>query len=184
VTKTALYNHEGDRNSQKLRHDRMSNRTLLIGWRKRWNRSLLRFIGRRVRAVDIEDLAQETYLRLLRARDLQDIGNPQGYLLRVAAHVVAEWCVRRRPEEKLDGLNESFLIDERTPEFELDANLSHAVLSRALESIPAMTRTVLLLKYRDNYQCKKIAQELELTERQVRRHLTRGVESLRAAMLD
>jgi RNA polymerase sigma-19 factor, ECF subfamily len=163
----------------------MSNRTLLIGWRKRWNRSLLRFIGRRVRAaVDIEDLAQETYLRLLRTRDLQDISNPQGYLLRVAAHVVAEWWERRSPDEKLDGLNEMFLMDERTPEFELDANLSQAVLNRALENIPALTRTVLLLKYRENYQCKEIAQELELTERQVRRHLTRGVESLRGAMLD
>ena len=162
----------------------MSNRTLLIGWRKRWNRSLLRFIGRRVRAVDIEDLAQETYLRLLRARDLRDIGNPQGYLLKVAAHVVAEWCVRRPPDEKLEGVNESALVDERTPEFELDANLSQAVLNRALDGIPALTRTILLLKYRENYQCKKIAQELELTERQVRRHLTRGVESLRSAMLD
>jgi RNA polymerase sigma factor (sigma-70 family) len=81
-------------------------------------------------------------------------------------------------------LNESFLIDERTPEFELDANLSQAVLNRALENIPTLTRAILLLKYRENYQCKEIAQELELTERQVRRHLTRGIESLRAAMLD
>jgi RNA polymerase sigma factor (sigma-70 family) len=163
----------------------MSNRTLLIGWRKRWNRSLLWFIGRRVRAaVDIEDLAQETYLRLLRARDLQGISNPQGYLLRVAAHVVAEWCHRRPPDEKIEGVDESFLIDERTPEFELDANLSQAVLNRALENIPTLTRAILLLKYRENYQCKEIAQELELTERQVRRHLTRGIESLRAAMLD
>jgi len=81
-------------------------------------------------------------------------------------------------------VNESFLADERTPEFELDTNLSQAVLNRALENIPALTRTILLLKYRENYQCKKIAQELELTERQVRRHLTRGVESLRGAMLD
>lgn len=162
----------------------MSNRTLLIGWRKRWNRSLLRFIGRRVRAVDIEDLAQETYLRLLRARDLRDISNPQGYLLRVAAHVVAEWCLRQQTDGKLEGLTESSLIDERTPEFELEAKVSRVVLSRALESMPTLTRTILLLKYRENYQRKKIAQELELTDRQVRRHLTRGVESLRTAMLE
>lgn len=163
----------------------MSNRTLLIGWRQRWNRSLLRFIGRRARAaVDIEDLAQETYLRLLRARDLRDIRNPQGYLLRVAAHVVAEWRDRQPPNEKFEGLDESFLIDERTPEFELDTNLSQAVLNQALENIPALTRTVLLLKYRENHRCNEIAQELELTERQVRRHLTRGVEYLRGAMLD
>ncbi len=163
----------------------MSNGALLIGWRKRWNRSLLRFIGRRVHAaVDIEDVAQETYLRLLRTRDLHGVSNPQGYLLRVAAHVVAEWWHRRPPSEKLEGLNESYLVDERTPEFELDANLSQAVLNRALDNIPSLTRTILLLKYRENYQCKKIAQELELTERQVRRHLTRGVESLRGALLD
>ena len=164
----------------------MSNRILLIGWRKRWNRSLLRFIGRRVRtSVDIEDIAQETYLRLLRTRDLHGISNPQGYLLRVAAHVVAEWWAGRPPGEKLDEeLNESFLIDERTPEFELDASLMQGILNRALENIPPLTRTILLLKYRENYQCKEIAGELELTERQVRRHLTRGVESLRGAMLD
>jgi RNA polymerase sigma factor (sigma-70 family) len=164
----------------------MSNRILLIGWRQRWNLSLLRFIGRRVRAgVDIEDLAQETYLRLLRTRDLQGISNPQGYLLRVAAHVVAEWWDRRPPAEKLDeGLDESFLIDERTPEFELEANLTQAVLNRALDNIPALTRTILLLKYRENCKCRQIAEDLGLTERQVRRHLTRGVESLRGAMRD
>ena len=44
----------------------MSNRSLLLGWRQRRNRNLFQFLSRRVRAaVDIEDLAQETYLRLL-----------------------------------------------------------------------------------------------------------------------
>jgi RNA polymerase sigma-19 factor, ECF subfamily len=163
----------------------VSNRTLLIGWRQRWNRSLLQFIGRRVRAaVDIEDLAQETYLRLLRARDLQGISNPQGYLLRVASHVVAEWRDRRLPNEKVEALDEDFLIDERTPEFELDVHLSQVHLERALASIPVLTRTVLLLKFRESYQCKEIARQLHLTERQVRRHLTHGFERLRGALLD
>ena len=55
----------------------MSDHSLLAGWRNRWNRNLLRFLGRRVRApVDIEDLAQETYLRLLRAPDLREVKNP------------------------------------------------------------------------------------------------------------
>ena len=74
----------------------MANSTLLLGWRRRWNRSLFQFLGRRVRAtVDIEDLAQETYLRLLRARDLGEVRNPQAYLLRVAQHVVLEWRDRQ-----------------------------------------------------------------------------------------
>ena len=162
----------------------MSNGTLLLGWRKRWNRTLLMFIGRRVRAaVDIEDLAQETYLRLLRARDLHDVRSPQSYLLRVASHVVAEWRHRQPPEEMFEPLDEDFKLDERGPEFELEAELSQTRLDQALEEIAPLTRAVLILKFRDNHQCKQIAAELDLTNRQVRRHLTRGFEQLRGALV-
>jgi RNA polymerase sigma-70 factor (ECF subfamily) len=162
----------------------MSNGTLLLGWRKRWNRTLLMFIGRRVRAaVDIEDLAQETYLRLLRARDLHDVRSPQSYLLRVASHVVAEWRHRQPPEEMFEPVDEDFLLDERIPEFELEAELSQTRLDQALAEIAPLTRAVLILKFRDNHQCKQIAAELDLTNRQVRRHLTRGFEQLRGALV-
>ncbi len=163
----------------------MSNRTLLMAWRQRWNGSLLQFIGRRVRAaVDVEDLAQETYFRLLRARDLQAIHNPQAYLLRVASHVVAEWRIRQPPGFRVEALAEDLLVDERTPELELDSGLSEVRLAGALAGIPVLTRTVVLLKFADSRRCKEIAQRLDLTERQVRRHLTRGFEQLRHALAD
>jgi RNA polymerase sigma factor (sigma-70 family) len=162
----------------------MSNRTLLLGWRTRWNRTLLRFIGRRVRAaVDIEDLAQETYLRLLRARDLHDVRSPQSYLLRVASHVVAEWRDRQPPGEMFEPVDEELLADEKSPEFELEAEVSQTRLEQALAEIPSMTRAVLILKFRENCQCKQIAARLDLTDRQVRRHLTRGFEQLRSALI-
>src|SRR4030081_1307395 len=98
----------------------MSNRSLLLGWRNRWNRSLLQFLGRRVRAsVDIEDLAQETYLRLLRARDLSDVRNPQAYLLRVARHVLTEWRDNQFPTPTTT-VEDDLLVDDCLPEFELD----------------------------------------------------------------
>ena len=184
IPKTALYYKRGARDFRAGRLERMSNRTLLLGWRMRWNRTLLRFIGRRVRAaVDIEDLAQETYLRLLRARDLHDVRSPQSYLLRVASHVVAEWRDRQPPEEMFEPVDEEFLPDERSPEFELEAEVSQTRLEQALAEIPPMTRAVLILKFRENRQCKQIAVQLELTDRQVRRHLTRGFEQLRSALI-
>jgi RNA polymerase sigma factor (sigma-70 family) len=161
----------------------MANDSLLIGWRQRWNRSLLRFLGRRVRAgVDVEDLAQETYLRLLRARDLADVRNPQAYLLRVASHVVSEWRNRLPPEDTLDAVDESLLIDEVIPEVALDAELSRRQLDQALQDVSPMTRAVVLLKFREGRQCKEIARDLQLTERQVRRHLTRAFERLRQTL--
>src|ERR1700730_14673034 len=114
----------------------MSNGTLLLDSRQRWNRPLLRFIGRRVRAaVDIEDLAQETYLRLLRARDLHDVRSPQSYLLRVGSQAVTEWRDRQAPGEMFEPVDEEFLPDERNPEFELEAEVSERRLEQALGEI-------------------------------------------------
>jgi|KBSSwiStaDraftv2_1062776.scaffolds.fasta_scaffold833544_1 RNA polymerase sigma factor (sigma-70 family) len=161
----------------------MANDSLLIGWRQRWNRSLLRFLGRRTRAgVDVEDLAQETYLRLLRARDLADVRNPQAYLLRVASHVASEWRNRQPPEEMFEAVDDGTLIDEALPEIALEADLSRERLDEALNDVSPTTRAVVLLKYREGRQCKEIARDLKLTERQVRRHLTRALERLREAL--
>jgi RNA polymerase sigma-70 factor (ECF subfamily) len=162
----------------------MAKDTLLLGWRKRWNRSLLRFIGRRVRAsVDIEDLAQETYLRLLRANNLGNVRNPQAYLLKVASHVVAEWRDRQLPAERIEAVDESALADDTVPEFALEVEMGQALLAKTLQDMAPMTRAVVLLRFRENRRCSEIARELQLTERQVRRHLTRGYERLRAVMM-
>jgi RNA polymerase sigma factor (sigma-70 family) len=162
----------------------MSNRTLLLGWRKRWNRNLLRFIGRRVRtSVDIEDLAQETYLRLLRAHDLGNVRNPQAYLLKVASHVMAEWRDRQLPPDMCEAVDENSLADEAIPEFALEAEMWQTLLDKALQEMSPLTRAVLLLRFRDNRKCTEIARELQLTDRQVRRHLTRGYERLRRTMM-
>jgi RNA polymerase sigma-70 factor (ECF subfamily) len=163
----------------------MANDSLLIGWRQRWNRSLLRFLGRRTQAgVDVEDLAQETYLRLLRARDLADVRNPQAYLLRVASHVASEWRNRQPPEELFETVDEGALVDDAVPEVALEAEISRRQLDQALQDVSPTTRAVVLLRYREGRQCKEIARDLKLTERQVRRHLTRAFERLRQALKD
>jgi len=161
----------------------MPNSPMLAGWQQRWNRSLLRCLGRRVRSsVDIEDLAQETYLRLLRARDLGEVRNPQAYLLRVASHVLVEWRDHELRPESLVELDDDLLIDDCPPEFELEASISQERLNRALDAVSPTMRAVLLLRLRDERSCKDIAQELDITLRQVRRCLARGYERLRTAL--
>src|ERR1700722_18271040 len=102
----------------------MQNRSLLLEWRQRWNRSLVQFLRRRVRSsVDVQDLAQETYLRLLRAGDLSQVRNPQAYLLQVASHVAMEWRNRQPRSDSMVMLREDMLVDRQLPELELDARL-------------------------------------------------------------
>jgi len=161
----------------------MSNRSLLLEWRQRWNRSLFQFLRRRVRStVDVQDLAQETYLRLLRARDLSEVRNPQAYLLQVASHVALEWCDRQPRGDSMVVLDEDMLVDGQLPELELDARLSQQRLEQTLAAVSPMMRAVLLLRLRDERSYQEIAAELRLTDRQVRRYLARGYERLRVAM--
>ena len=161
----------------------MPNRSLILEWRQRWNRSLFQFLRRRVRStVDVQDLAQETYLRLLRTHDLSEVRNPQAYLLQVARHVAMEWCDRQPRSDSMVVLDEDMLVDDRLPELELDDQLSHQRLEEALATISPMMRAVLLLKLRDGRTHQDIGATLHITERQVRRYLARGYERLRLAI--
>lgn len=158
----------------------MSNRSLLTNWRQSWHQNLVQFLRRRVRApVDIEDLAQETYIRLLRNQDLSAVHNPQAYLLRVAGHVVTEWRNEQPPEDPLSEFNEDNLIDGFDLESDLDAQIAQSRLEHILNTATPAVRAVLLLRFGDGRSRKDIAQELSMTERQVRRHLIRGYEYLR-----
>lgn len=159
------------------------NHSLLVGWRDRWNQSLLLFLRQRVAArVDVEDLAQETYLRLLRAPDLSTVRNPKAYLLTIAGHVISEWRSRQRPKDVSVEEDESVLVDDCTPEFELHTRVSYERLNETLAGVSAMMRAILLLRLRDEYSYQDIAGKVGITERQVRRYLERGYLCLRRTL--
>ena len=161
----------------------MHNPSLLLEWRQRWNQRLFQFLRRRVRSsVDVQDLAQETYLRLLRARDLNEVRNPLAYLLQVARHVVLEWDDRQPRSDSMVVLDEDMLVDGQLPELEVDALLSQERFEKVLASVSPMMRAVLLLRLRDERTYQEIAAELRITDRQVRRYLERGYERLRLAI--
>ena len=161
----------------------MSNAHILAKWRDRWSRNLNRYLRSRVRApVDVEDLAQETYLRLLRAPDLGTVLNPEAYLIRVASHVVAEWRQNHAPQESIESAEHEALADLCTPESEISARLSQRRLNDVLERLPALTRAVVLMRLRDGTAYKEIAATIGITDRQVKRHLARGYDRLRIAL--
>ena len=80
------------------------------------------------------------------------------------------------------ALGEQTLIDDHLPELELDAQQTQQRLEETLAVLAPMTRTVLLLRLRDDRSHEEIARELEISVRQVRRHLDRGYARLRLAM--
>jgi DNA-directed RNA polymerase specialized sigma24 family protein len=84
----------------------------------------------------VQDLAQETYLRLLRARDLNEVRNPLAYLLQVASHVAMEWCDRQPGSDSIVVLDEDMLVDRRLPEPKRTSEISRQ--SSALAILPTL----------------------------------------------
>jgi RNA polymerase sigma factor (sigma-70 family) len=160
--------------ADEIRHARVAD------WARRWNAGLERFLKRRVAVpVDAQDLAQEVYLRLLRAQQLDLVVEPQAYLYRVARNVAAEWRVRASQSKphSADELDE--LVEATSPEALVSEELEHARLDEALRTMAAPVRAVLYLKLTNAMSHEEIARQLGITTRMVRRLLTAGYAELR-----
>jgi len=151
----------------------MPNNSRLAGLWHRWNRSLFRYLGRRVHTTDP---------RPLRARDLCEVRNPQAYVLRDAGLVAVGWRDRLPQPDSTAPPREDLLKDEHSPEIELAARISRQRLEQVLASVSPTMGAVLVLRLRDDRSCVEIARDLDITARQVTRYLVRGYERLRLAM--
>ncbi len=132
--------------------------------------------------VDIEDLAQETYLRLLRCQGSRRCAEPAGLPAESGIERGVRMAQSSAAAGNADALDESAFVHEIVAEVALEAEVSRRQLDEMLQDMPPMTRAVVLLKFRDGWRCKEIARHLQLTERQVRRHLTRAFEQLRETL--
>jgi RNA polymerase sigma factor (sigma-70 family) len=155
----------------------------LTSWFQRWRRPLRQWFQVRstLPDADIDDLAQEVFLRLLRYSDDILIDNPQGYLFRIAANVTNEWCERARHKRPND---ESWLEDLQVapveePENDAARNLVHDNVRGAVARLAPRQREVLLLHVADGLTYMQIAERLGLTERIVLRDLSRAYGQLR-----
>jgi RNA polymerase sigma factor (sigma-70 family) len=153
-------------------------------WARRWNTGLTRFLERRVVArADAKDLAQEVYLRLLRAEQLDMVVEPQAYLYRVASNVAAEWRLRARQSKPHSAEELEALVERTTPETLVNDSLETAQLDSALRALSPMVRAVLYLKLREAMTHDEIARHLGITTRMVRRFLSTGYAELRLRLL-
>ena len=137
-------------------------------------RYLARYLHRR---EDIEDMAQETYLRAYKATEKRWIEFPKAYLFKVARTVaLSELSKKMRQltdylEEMPDGEPGSAgSVDE-----ELIAEQRVALYCDAIAELPPQCRRVFLMRKVQGMPHKEIAAELGITTSAVERNITRGV---------
>ena len=158
----------------------------LVVWFKRWRKPIRQWLSHRssVPTADLDDLAQEVFLRLLRYSDDVAIDNPQGYLFRIAANVANEWQERarhRKPHD--DSWLEDLQVDfSDEPENAIAREVAHQYMQDAVNKLPRRQREVLLLHVNEGLTYKQIAERQGLTYRVILRDLTRAYSQLRAQL--
>jgi len=152
-------------------------------WFREWRKPVRHWLSRRasVPAAELDDLAQEVFLRLLRYSEKTAVENPLGYLLRIAGNVASEWRERARvakPHEQ-SWLDDLLIEPGDEPENSVVQAGTHESVQAAVERLPKRQRDVLLLRVNEGLTYKQIADRLELTPRVVLRDLARAYSQLR-----
>jgi len=152
-----------------------------------YSAELHRFLARRMhRPEEVEDLVQETYIRLLRIENSEFIRNPRAYILQTAAHVAHDFATKDRRAKEFVVVDSEVVdaVSEHPSEpvkDQLATRLStQKQLNAALAKLPPLHQAVLLMYAREGYSYKEIAQRLEVSLDQVERYLASAKQQLMA----
>ena len=131
---------------------------------------------------DIEDAAQETFLRAIRGIALYDVKRPFApWLYQIARNVArSRIAAVARPQEDLD----SFVLPSHLPGPDLMAERSEvaAQVRAAIDRLPERQRTALWLCDVEGYTAGEVGQIMGVSAGTVRAHLHHARRSLRAAL--
>ena len=150
----------------------------------RYKRELHRYLVRRLQnPQDVDDLAQEVYMRLMRIDESKLIREPLAFLYGIAAHVVADFWIgaeRRRhgaEDEALDDCieDESLALPDDLAE---RLNLQQQ-LERAIAQLPPLHAAVLLAHKRDGLSYEEVAAKLRISVHTVEKYVTQAKARIR-----
>lgn len=131
--------------------------------------------------ADAQDLAQEAYLRLLRAKEPQLIRDPVAYLFCIARNLVGEFYTKLPPAA--DSLDDVEVLDQgMTVEAMAESKQQIDRLSEVLSHLSPKCRAALVLHRRDGLTVNEIADELGVSVGMVKKYLTQGLARCRARL--
>lgn len=148
-------------------------------------RALLRFMDRVwPDPSEVDDLCQETYIRVYEAAAKTLPTSPRGFLFATARHLMADRIRRGKIvsiEMRGDIESLNVLIDEVSPERRLNGRQELWRLAQAFGSLPAKCRDVMWLMKVEELSRREIAQRLKITPKAVEKRIERGVRLLEEA---
>lgn len=125
---------------------------------------------------DVDDVVQESYLRLWRKHAVAPLASTRAFLFRVARNFAIDVLRRHRPTEPtpLAGVPD----EAADPHAALAAAEFETLLIAALDTLPARQRQIVVRCKLQRISARAVAAELGLAEKTVNEHLYRGLQRL------
>lgn len=128
---------------------------------------------------EVDDVVQESYLRVCRARMLQPIDSAKSFLFTVARNVALK-MLRKKSNAPFvaSAAGAELVIDEETPSGADAACVQERIglLADAVMTLPACCREIVILHKLQGLPQKEVAARLGLSERTVERQVRIGVK--------
>jgi RNA polymerase sigma factor (sigma-70 family) len=132
---------------------------------------------------DVEDLVQESYLRIWRSRAAQPIQSAKAFLFRVARNLALNLVDRQRasPVAIMSDLSVLPVSEERAGTVEtVERNEKLQLLVQALATLPPRCREITVLRKLKGVPQREVALRLGLAEKTVEEQVARGVRRCEA----
>jgi RNA polymerase sigma factor (sigma-70 family) len=134
---------------------------------------------------DVDDVVQESYLRIWKARAATPIASAKAFLFTVARRIALDTIrkIRRSPIDSLSdlegvGVMDEGRVDPAVAAARLEAKMQ--LMAQAIAALPGRQREIVILRKFDRLSQRETAERLQLAERTVENHLHRAIKACEA----
>lgn len=160
----------------------MSNDTLFYKIYLASRKSISRVVSRIVPPHEIEDIVQETYVRICQIENKESITSPKSFMYKTARNLALDY-IKQANVKLVDGVEnmealEQLLSDSNKDEMYENAltNSEFSHFCEAVRQLPIQSRKVFVLKKVYGYSQREIAAQLSISESTVEKHISAGMK--------
>jgi RNA polymerase sigma-70 factor (ECF subfamily) len=164
--------------SKARRGDKNAFKELVIRYQPQVARAIVGILGP---GPEAEDVGQEAFIKFYKSMsEFRGESSPGTYITRIAINlslnVLRKRKISRRMFFRKTNMTNTHPMSQEDPGNSLEAE---QLINKGLQKIPQRFRTVLILRYMNEYSVKETAEILSLPQGTVMSRLARGMEKLR-----
>jgi RNA polymerase sigma factor (sigma-70 family) len=135
---------------------------------------------------DVDDLVQESFLRVWKAQATRPINSAKAFLFKVAQRLALDWLRHERasPLSVVTDFGASSVIEDRPGVADaVSTEQEISFLLEAIDTLPPRCREILILRKLKGLPQKEVAERLRLSEQTVHTQIARGINRCEVYLL-